>query len=64
MPVPTVPGAYQRFYAGVAAALRGEGPAPVDPAGPVAALEVLEAARRSAASGRVEPVGPGWRQLG
>lgn len=55
-PVRTVPGDYPRFYAMVAAALRGEGPVPVDPAGPIAALEVLEAARRSAASGRVEPV--------
>ena len=58
VPVATAPGAYQRFYAGVAAALRGEGPAPVDPAGPIAAIEVLEAARRSAASGRVERIGP------
>ena len=57
-PVPTVPGDYPRFYAGLAAALRGEGPPPVDPADAIAALEVLEAARRSAASGRVEPVLP------
>lgn len=56
-PVPTVPGAYQAFYAGVAAALRGEGPPPVDPAGPVAVLDVLEAARRSAETGRVEQIG-------
>lgn len=55
-PVPTAPGAYPAFYASVAAALRGEGPPPVDPAGPIAALEVLEAARRSAGSGQVERV--------
>jgi predicted dehydrogenase len=59
VPVPTIPGAYPAFYAGVAAALRGEGPPPVDLAGPIAALEVLEAARRSAGSGRVEPVEEG-----
>lgn len=46
--VPTVPGAYERFYGGVAAALRGEGPMPVDPWDAVRNLEVLDAARRSA----------------
>jgi predicted dehydrogenase len=56
-PVPTAPGAYQVFYAGVAAALRGEGPPPVDPADAIEGLEILEAARRSAERGRVEPVG-------
>jgi predicted dehydrogenase len=52
-PVRTAPGAYPRFYAGVEAALRGAGPAPVDPADAVAALEEIEAARRSAAERRV-----------
>jgi scyllo-inositol 2-dehydrogenase (NADP+) len=46
--VRTEPGAYQRFYEGVAAALRGQAPPPVDPADAVAALTVLDAARRSA----------------
>lgn len=47
-PVPTEPGAYQRFYSGLVLALRDGAPPPVDPAGSVAALTVLEAARRSA----------------
>ncbi|HEY2204061.1 MAG TPA: Gfo/Idh/MocA family oxidoreductase [Pseudonocardia sp.] len=51
--VPTEPGAYQRFYAELRDALRGGGPLPVDPAGPVAALRVLEAARASAVEHRV-----------
>jgi scyllo-inositol 2-dehydrogenase (NADP+) len=48
-PVRTEPGAYQRFYQGVVAALRGQAPPPVNPADAVAALRVLDAARRSAA---------------
>ena len=55
-PVPTVPGAYQEFYALLGKALRGEGPLPVDPAEAVTALRVLEAARASAAEGRVVPL--------
>ncbi|MFL5826238.1 MAG: Gfo/Idh/MocA family oxidoreductase [Thermoleophilaceae bacterium] len=43
--VATEAGAYERFYAGVGAALRGEAPPPVDPRDAVAALEVLDAAR-------------------
>jgi predicted dehydrogenase len=50
---PTLPGRYTDYYAGVAGALRGEGPMPVDPRDSVAALEVIEAARRSADEGRV-----------
>ena len=50
---PTLPGRYTDYYAAMAAALRGEGPVPVDPRDSVAALEVIEAARRSADSGRV-----------
>ena len=50
--VPTEPGDYPAFYAGMARALREGGPPPVDPADAVAVLEVIEAARRSAA----EPV--------
>jgi predicted dehydrogenase len=47
-PVPTLPGAYQRFYEGVARALREGGPPPVDPGEAISALEVLEAAKTSA----------------
>jgi scyllo-inositol 2-dehydrogenase (NADP+) len=48
-PVRTEPGAYQRFYEGLVVALRDGAPPPVDPADAVAALRVLDAARRSAA---------------
>jgi scyllo-inositol 2-dehydrogenase (NADP+) len=51
--IPTVPGAYQRFYEGVMLALREDGPPPVDPDGVVAGLEVLDAARKSARERRV-----------
>ncbi|WP_030168258.1 Gfo/Idh/MocA family oxidoreductase [Spirillospora albida] len=47
-PEPTDPGAYQDFYAAVAAALRGEGPPPVTLADAITGLEVIEAAARSA----------------
>ena len=46
--VETERGAYQAYYAGIAAALLDGGPVPVDPHDAVAALDVLEAARRSA----------------
>ncbi len=52
-PVRTERGAYGRFYEGVAAAVRGEGPAPVDPEEVVAGLEVIVAARASSAERRV-----------
>jgi scyllo-inositol 2-dehydrogenase (NADP+) len=52
-PVPTIRGAYGRFYEGVAAALRGEAPPPVEPDEAVAALKVLDAARTSAAENRI-----------
>ena len=52
-PAPTEPGAYQRFYEGVVAAIRHGTPAPVDPQDAVAGLEIIEAARRSAADQRV-----------
>ncbi|MFD9127551.1 Gfo/Idh/MocA family oxidoreductase [Kitasatospora sp. NPDC059571] len=51
-PTPSLPGDYPAFYAGVVRAVRDGAPAPVDPRDAVAALEVLEAARRSAAEGR------------
>lgn len=46
---PSLPGDYPAFYAGVVTALRDGGPAPVDPHDALAALDVLELARRSAA---------------
>ena len=49
-------GAYERFYAGVRDALAGGAPMPVDPHDGVAALRVIEAARRSARSGEVADV--------
>ncbi|WP_225844466.1 Gfo/Idh/MocA family oxidoreductase [Streptomyces sp. HPF1205] len=51
-PVPSLPGDYPAFYAGVATALRDGTPAPVTALEAVACLEVLEAARTSAATGR------------
>jgi predicted dehydrogenase len=52
----TEPGAYQRFYEGVAAALGEGAPPPVDPEDAVSALEVLDAARTSAGEGGVVEV--------
>ncbi|MGH4032690.1 Gfo/Idh/MocA family oxidoreductase [Actinomycetota bacterium Odt1-20B] len=50
-PVETLPGDYPAYYAAVAAALRGQGPNPVTAHEAAAALDVLEAARRSARDG-------------
>jgi scyllo-inositol 2-dehydrogenase (NADP+) len=50
VPVPGERGDWARFYALLATALRDGGPPPVDPADAVAALRVLEDARRSAAT--------------
>lgn len=55
--VATEPGDWPAFYAGVAAALHGEAPVPVDPWDAVGVLEVIEAARRSAAEGVVVRLG-------
>jgi len=52
----TDPGAYERFYEGVAAAIRDGSPPPVDPEDAVSALEVLDAARASAREGKVVAV--------
>jgi predicted dehydrogenase len=52
-PVRTEPGAYQRFYEGVVAAIRDGSPVPVDPEDAVAGLEIIEAARRSHTGQRV-----------
>lgn len=51
--VPTQPGAYQRFYEGVAACLRDGAPPPVSVESVIETLAVLEAARLSAATGTV-----------
>ncbi|MFJ5234547.1 Gfo/Idh/MocA family oxidoreductase [Kitasatospora sp. NPDC088391] len=52
-PVATDPGDYPAYYAGVAAALAGRAPVPVDPRDAVATLAVLEAARAAAATASV-----------
>ena len=54
----TEPGRYQAFYAGLVAALQDGAPLPVDPAESVAVLEILEAARRSAAGREIVQVAP------
>ncbi|ATY95910.1 oxidoreductase [Streptomyces cavourensis] len=50
-PVRTLPGAYPAYYAAVTAAIRGTGENPVTALQAAAALDVLEAARRSAREG-------------
>jgi predicted dehydrogenase len=52
-PVPAERGRWSAFYSAFARAVRGEGPLPVDPRDAMAALEVLDAARASAARGEV-----------
>jgi predicted dehydrogenase len=51
--VPTLVGDYGAFYRSLAEALVSGGPMPVDPNDAVASLDVIEAARRSAAERRV-----------
>ena len=51
--VPTEAGTYGRFYEAVVASLRTGSPPPVTPADALLTLEVIDAARRSAATGRV-----------
>lgn len=51
-PVPSLPGDYPAFYAAVETALRDGTPPPVTALEAAAALEVIEAARRSARTGR------------
>jgi predicted dehydrogenase len=52
----TDPGAYERFYEGVAAAVRDGSPPPVDPGDAVSALKVLDAARTSTRGGKVAAI--------
>jgi len=47
-PVPSEPGAYQRFYGELVATLRDGAPPPVRPEDALAGLEIIEAAQRSA----------------
>lgn len=55
-PVPSEPGAWPAFYADVERWLRSGGDPPVDPLDAVRVLEVIEAARHSAATGAVLPI--------
>jgi predicted dehydrogenase len=55
-PVPTERGRWDAFYPAFARAVRGLGPVPVDPRDAVATAAVLDAARRSAISGKVVPL--------
>jgi predicted dehydrogenase len=52
-PVPSERGRWDTYYPAFAAAVRGDHEVPVDPTDAVLALEVLEAAERSAAAGGV-----------
>jgi scyllo-inositol 2-dehydrogenase (NADP+) len=54
--VPTLAGAYQFFYAGVASSLLDGDPPPVDIADAITTAEIVEAAYRSSRSGAVEPL--------
>jgi predicted dehydrogenase len=51
--VPSLPGAYEDFYSGMAAALAGDAPPPVDAHDALSSLGVIEAARHSATEGVV-----------
>ena len=50
-PLPSEPGAYPRYYAGVVASVGKAAPPPVDPEDAVTVLEIIAAAQRSAATG-------------
>lgn len=51
-PIPLHRGRWDSFYPAFAAAVRGQGPVPVDPRDAIATAEVLDAARRSADTGQ------------
>jgi hypothetical protein len=52
-PIPSESGAWPRFYSELERSLREGSSLPVDPWNAVAGLEILDAARRSAAAGKV-----------
>jgi scyllo-inositol 2-dehydrogenase (NADP+) len=52
-PIKSEPGAYQRFYEGMARCLKDGAPPPVDAEDAVRGLEIIEAARRSAVERQV-----------
>ncbi|HEY0044136.1 MAG TPA: oxidoreductase [Allosphingosinicella sp.] len=54
--IPTESGRYLGFYEAVAAAIRGEAPAPVDPTDALTGLRLIALARESARTGRRLPV--------
>lgn len=54
-PVPLMRGAYPDYYAGICAALAGDGPNPVTAQSALDTMRVMDAAERSAAEGRVIP---------
>lgn len=56
--IPSAQGRWQEFYAQFAAAVRGEGPQPVPASEALHVLEVLEAARASALTGRTVDLDP------
>jgi predicted dehydrogenase len=59
--VPSKAGDYRAYYDAIADALTGRADVPVDPDDAVAGLNVLEAARRSSAEGRIVAVtARGW----
>jgi predicted dehydrogenase len=61
-PVALQRGRWDSFYPAFAAAVRGDGPMPVDPRDAIRTAEVLDAARRSAASGQPVAVAEGSRE--
>lgn len=54
--VPTLPGTYQDYYAGIRDALRGGGPPPVSIDEAIEVITVIEAAQASARGSRVVPL--------
>jgi len=61
--IETLPGAYQDYYQGIAAALLQGAPVPVDPADSRDGLLVIEAAERSAAEARTIAMGERMRPI-